>query len=104
MGHKTHGVRSCIERPDSAWLQGVAKLNGIQAGIFAIEDDNIAENFFGIDVQQFDLRDALSQALRVLMIDGQALGRFFEGDSARGGEYAGLAHSAAKHLAVDASL
>src|SRR5260221_587349 len=104
MSDEAHGVWSGIECPDAVWLQGIAKLYGIHAGIFAIEDDNIADNVFGIDVQQFDLRDALSQSLRVLMINEQALGRFFEGDSACGGEYADLAHSAAKHLAVDASL
>ncbi len=48
------------------------------------------------------MRDGLRELLRILMINGEALRRLFESNSARCGEDPHLTHAAAKHFAIDA--
>jgi hypothetical protein len=85
-------------------LQRVAELAGAHASSFAIKNDDIRFDGFWVDAKRWNFRDAFGEALRILMIDSEALGRFFEGDSACGRKDADLAHPSAKHFAVDAGL
>ena len=99
---KSDGIGRGVERPDTVRLEGVAQLEGFEAGCLAIEDDDVCLHFVGIDLQGRDLGDAFSEPACVLMINVQPLGRFLQGDAACGGEDPNLAHAAAEHLAVNA--
>jgi len=41
VGDETNGVRGGVQRRDAVLLQGFAELHGVEAGGFAIEDDDV---------------------------------------------------------------
>src|SRR5437879_90937 len=102
VGYEADGVWGGVERPDAVGLQSFAELDGVEAGGFAVEDDDVSFDGRGIDAEAGDLRDLARKELGVGVIFVKALGRFFEGDEACRGEDASLAHATAEHFAVDA--
>jgi len=102
VGYEADGVWGGVERPDAVGLQSLAELDGVKAGGFAVEDDDVGFYNHGIDAEAGDLRDLSREELGVSVVFVEALGRFFEGDQACRGEDAGLAHATAEHFAVDA--
>src|SRR5689334_5811628 len=92
---KADGIGSGVERPDAVRLKRFAELDGVEAGGFAIENDDVGLNRSGIDSQAGDLRDFAREKLRVGVVFVEALGGFFEREKPGCGEDSGLAHSAA---------
>src|ERR1700675_2415558 len=102
VGDHAHGVDGGVLGPDAALVQGVAEFDGVHAGGAAIEDDNVGFYRSGINFQAGNSRDALGRVTRVGVVLMQARRRMFEGQKARSGNDANLAHSAAEHFAIDA--
>ena len=99
---EAYGVWRGVECPDAVGLEGFAELNSVEAGGFAVEDDDVSFYGCGIDLQARNLRDFMSEVLRVGVIFVKPFGRLFEGDETCCGEYTSLAHATAEHFAVDA--
>ena len=55
---EAYGARSGVERPDAVGLERVAKLDRVEAGLLAIEDDDVGLHFGRIDLKARYFSDA----------------------------------------------
>src|SRR5271169_1914203 len=68
VGHHAYGKERGILRPDSFWVECVAKFDSRHASSLAVKNHNIAADTGGIDFQTRNLGDAFGQVPSVLMV------------------------------------
>ena len=100
MGYHTQGLVAAVADQDAVGAQGGDYGSGV-ADLLPVnfEDDDVGLDAVRVDGDAADVGQAGGQAAGVGVVVGQAFHHSVQGDQAGGGEDAGLAHSAADHLA-----
>src|SRR5579863_3954428 len=98
-----HADSACSDAvcEDAVALELLAELTWSVAGLFNVEDDDVGLDGCGIDVDAWQLREALGEEARVFVIACKLSRPFFKRDESGGSEDASLTHAAAQALAIE---
>src|ERR1039458_9398666 len=104
VGDHANAEFSCGTAQDIALCKVVADFGGGASRFMDVEDEDVGDDFCGIDGDAVDARETRCQMVCILMIEMQDFRSFLERDQSGGCENASLAHASAEKLACDASV